>query len=420
VNSQIVRAGINEATQSLALLEEHQQNLSAHLSEQLVTLSVAESQTQSILNKCANTTELTRSQRDKNREIERLSESLLNDGKQMDKDTKNLQELIDSWSQLCKKTHQMHQNLHSESYKIRDALNFVNKWLSDSFSTISNLHDRLSALEEHVSGLVNFVDVIDDISEQTNLLALNASIEASRAGEQGRGFAIVADDIRKLAERSSVATREMFNHIEALDEEAHQALETLRERRDEINKADSRSKDADHQLNFLREHVGQLSRLFIGHEDPLTAARNICQSASNRSRTILRNSSLMREASKSVDNANGSIEEQLNNATYCLKQIQNKLKTEISQSDEILKVHQSFEEALMTVNHLLLRVDSTVLHAGAELDLSNQSTKGFFDPSDLSTAALSQKSSEKLAEIEILTQDSKKPDDTSAETRSAG
>jgi len=109
------------------------------------------------------------------------------------------------------------------------------------------------ALGKSSDQIGDIVSVIDDIADQTNLLALNAAIEAARAGEQGRGFAVVADEVRKLAERTSTATKEIAEMIKKIQTDTTDAVVSMEAGTKEVNEGIRLADDAGNALSEIVE-----------------------------------------------------------------------------------------------------------------------------------------------------------------------
>jgi methyl-accepting chemotaxis protein len=115
--------------------------------------------------------------------------------------------------------------------------------------------NNIEALRKRSEQIGEIIDVINDIAGQTNLLALNAAIEAARAGEQGRGFAVVADEVRKLAERTTSSTNEIGDMIRGMQNDTDKAVESMKAGTLEVEQGVNLANEAGESLKQIMQAV---------------------------------------------------------------------------------------------------------------------------------------------------------------------
>ncbi len=150
------------------------------------------------------------------------------------------------------------------------------------YQTTNELGQMIEKLSSSASEIGDIVTVIKDIADQTNLLALNAAIEAARAGEQGRGFAVVADEVRKLAERTIRATEEIAQKISMIQKETSDTAQSMKKELTEVT-------EVTEAVNTIGNALGEIVSSVVKLKDQITQIATAVEEQSAASEEVTRN-----------------------------------------------------------------------------------------------------------------------------------
>ena len=184
-------------------------------------------------------------------------------------------------------------------------------------SAVQQTSEKMRLLGARSSEISEIIDLIDEIAAQTNLLALNAAIEAAHAGEAGLGFSVVAEEIRKLAERSARATRDVGTLIKAIQKETSEALSAMENGMTEVKSgsvlADEASKSLQYVSTAVRQSTELIEEISAASEEQARVTRNLASAMQTISSITLETSAGAHETAQTIQGMVG-LSEQLNKA----------------------------------------------------------------------------------------------------------
>jgi len=240
-------------------------------------------------------------------QIEQSSQGAEHQSQRLSETATAMEEMNATVLEVAKNASQATDTAEKAKNKAQEGATIVNKVVT-GIGQVQNqsleLKTDMTTLGKQAEGIGHIMSVISDIADQTNLLALNAAIEAARAGEAGRGFAVVADEVRKLAEKTMSATKEVGDAIQQIQHGTRKNIENVDRTVKTIEEATSLAKSSGETLteivNFVDLSTDQVRSIATASEEQSSASEEINRSVEEVNRIAAETMDALRQSAQAV------------------------------------------------------------------------------------------------------------------------
>ena len=232
--------------------------------------------------------------------------------------TEKLSDSIKSVSQNTRSLAELSTKTDREAIRGLESIQRAGQELARISGVVSDATKSILELGQSSEAISQIISIIDEIAEQTNLLALNAAIEAARAGEQGKGFAVVADEVRKLAERTTLSTREIAETIKSIQVQTEKSVRVMSAGSKEMadlmavmNEASSLLVGITSSVNQVAVRVGEIAEASARQSEAVSNVTEAVESSSRGVQVIRQNAKESAEAGTEMDSRMKELERYL-------------------------------------------------------------------------------------------------------------